>query len=387
MSMAERVAWLLERMEARRASEKARPPTSIGGSVVIDPSFFERPAEPAPQPAQTPVAETAYVDAPVAEAAESIPAAEPALAEPEPALAEAEPALAEAEPALAEAEPAFAAPEVGHALAEAPEPALTPEPLPAAEPGPTVASSMAEPVAPAPQEAPAAEAPKPKKATKKAVAAQEPAALGPAQTQMLGYAGEALAPNFAPVPMPPRANKALVAQLEAFLAAKNGFYAFGGALHVFPSVSDAHMDLARWNAPDLWRDGYEKMILKDWIFFAEDAFGVQFFISKDGVCAFDPESGATEKVGDDLEAWAAYVMTDPDFVSGAPLFAQYQERKGAIPLGHRLIPKLFFALGGEFEVSNLAAKDAVEGMRIRAAFAQAGKNAKNAPGDDEDEEE
>lgn len=44
-------------------------------------------------------------------------------------------------------------------------------------------------------------------------------------------------------------------------------------------------------------------------------------------------------------------------------------RHGVLVEGQRLVPKLPFVAGGEFEVDNLYAADAVEGMRARGNLA------------------
>ncbi|MCC5953162.1 MAG: SMI1/KNR4 family protein [Acidimicrobiia bacterium] len=148
----------------------------------------------------------------------------------------------------------------------------------------------------------------------------------------------------------------------------NGFYAFESALHVFPSGTSDRMSLELWNAPDLWRRDYD-VLTAGLVFFAEDVFGGQFALSDDGVGVFDPETGDVEAIAPDLSSWAAVVMGDYDLLTGYPIAHDWQVLHGPLVEGERLVPKLPFVTGGAFEVGNLYASDAVEGMRARAHLA------------------
>src|SRR5689334_16786137 len=77
---------------------------------------------------------------------------------------------------------------------------------------------------------------------------------------------------------------------SALLARRNGFYAFESALHVLPSAAiGSEVGMENWNAGDGWRSCYGGMADAG-LFFAEDVFGGQFCITKDGICTFDPET-------------------------------------------------------------------------------------------------
>jgi hypothetical protein len=68
--------------------------------------------------------------------------------------------------------------------------------------------------------------------------------------------------------------------LYKIITAKNGFYAFESALHVFPAnFVCKEMDLGKWNSLELWRSNYESS-MGGYLFFAEDIFGNQFLSSK-----------------------------------------------------------------------------------------------------------
>ncbi len=155
-------------------------------------------------------------------------------------------------------------------------------------------------------------------------------------------------------------------ELIELLDRKNGFYAFGGALHVLPSqCPTAAMDLERWNSVELWRGDYGE-IVEGLLFFAEDVFGVQFGVSGAGVCKFDPESGEVQRIAQSIEEWAGLILDDSEFETGYPLLEKWTELNGPLPNGKRLLPKTLFILGGEYRVDNLYALDAAAGMRFRA---------------------
>jgi len=156
--------------------------------------------------------------------------------------------------------------------------------------------------------------------------------------------------------------------LIQMLSAKNGFYAFEGALHVFPWVDplslESGLGLQAWNEKGLWRDWYQGLT-DGLFFFAEDAFGGQFAIRGEEIVSFDPESGEIEPLASSLESWANELLQSYERLTGYPLARSWQLVNGPIPVGKRLLPKIPFILGGAYEVSNLYAVDAVQGMRYR----------------------
>ena len=189
--------------------------------------------------------------------------------------------------------------------------------------------------------------------------------------QLLSIASEPLGPatgaGSAPI-LAGRGDRGL--ELLEVLRARNGFYAFFSALHVFPlGKAGSEVDLESWNAEALWRDAYAHLAT-GCLFFAEDIFGGQFCIKNDAVLVFDPETGEQTRSGGTLEEWAQQVLLEHDSLCGTPLAREWQERYGALSPGRRLIPKMPFVLGGEFALENLYAGDPVEGLRFRGALAQ-----------------
>lgn len=157
--------------------------------------------------------------------------------------------------------------------------------------------------------------------------------------------------------------------LREMLARKNGFYAFESALHVFcAGVPVGDRGLEEWNS-DLWQSRYDG-IPPHAVFFAEDIFGAQFCLMNDSISTFDPETGAFESMATSLEEWAGKILDDYEVLTGHPLAHEWQVKNGALPSGHRLVPKIPFVLGGPFSVDNVHLLDAVKGMHYRASIAR-----------------
>lgn len=163
---------------------------------------------------------------------------------------------------------------------------------------------------------------------------------------------------------------ALLPEFEYLYRHKNGFLAFDRSLRVFAADPHVHdLSLSRWNSPRLWRDHYGSLA-DELLFFADDIFGVQFCVKEGEVFSFEPETGALERLADDLEGWGALMLTETDYYTGRPIASAWQEQFGALEPTQRLIPTLLFTLGGEFTLGNLSAKDATLGMKIRGPIAQ-----------------
>ena len=193
--------------------------------------------------------------------------------------------------------------------------------------------------------------------------------------RLVEIAGAALSDG---TPRIPASLLSLVPRLESQLLklywARNGFYAFESALHVFPLTSDAGItDLEKWNSPALWRAEFGSLA-DGALFFAEDVFGGQFCVAGGGVQRFSPETGEREEIAASIEEWAALIMSDSGIQTGWPLAHDWQARFGPLAVGQRLVPKIPFVLGGEYTAQNLHAIDAVAAMRFYADIAKQTRN-------------
>jgi len=165
-------------------------------------------------------------------------------------------------------------------------------------------------------------------------------------------------------------------ELFEMLRIKNGFYAFESALHVFPLSSVNTMSLEEWNAPSLWRGGYQDMA-EGLLFFAEDVFQDQFCLSRGAVLRFKAETGDAAVLAGSVEAWADLILREYSKETGWALASEWQANHGPLAPGKRLIPKIPFFLGGQYSIDNLWAGDAVEGMRFKADLALQARNLPN----------
>ena len=158
--------------------------------------------------------------------------------------------------------------------------------------------------------------------------------------------------------------------LFEMLQAKNGFYAFESALHVFPLTSDPATGLEAWNADSLWRKEYGSLA-DGLLFFAEDILQDQFCLSAghQGIFRFHAETGQTSFLANSLENWADHVLNNYQVEKGWPLAHGWQAKNGPLPRGQRLMPKTPFFLGGEYALENLWAGNALEGMRFKGDLA------------------
>lgn len=158
-------------------------------------------------------------------------------------------------------------------------------------------------------------------------------------------------------------------ELWELLRLRNGFFAFESALRVFPAgPSTSTMPAEQWNALGTWKYEYSGMADGLWCF-AEDIFGVQFAIHGDDVVSFDPETGDVRPVADSIGSWAHLVLMEYKTWTGWVIAHNWQTENGALSTSQRLLPKLPFVLGGSYDLTNLYAGDAVEGMRWRGSLA------------------
>jgi hypothetical protein len=154
-------------------------------------------------------------------------------------------------------------------------------------------------------------------------------------------------------------------ELLALLWKKNGLFVFESALHILHAGNpQAPMpDICTWNESPTWRSAYHGLA-DGGLCFAEDLFGGQFQLSDDCIVKMDPETGNKTRIADNLEGWAQAILDDYEILTGWPLAREWQEQRGPLPLGSRLIPKLPFVLGGAFSVDNLHVVPSVVAMRF-----------------------
>lgn len=150
----------------------------------------------------------------------------------------------------------------------------------------------------------------------------------------------------------------------------NGFIAFEGALLCLPIGIDADIEIMKFNTNRSWKAAYSEGV-QDTLFFAADIFCHLFGLYKGGIVKFNPESGILEKHSSNIEEWASLILSDYDYETGWSLAKNWQLENRLINIGERLLPKVPFSIGGEYEVSNLTDIDLNEAMnQYSKLFAQ-----------------
>lgn len=152
-------------------------------------------------------------------------------------------------------------------------------------------------------------------------------------------------------------------KLKALLEMRNGFIAFESALVVFPTrKSKGVPGILEWNDLNGWRNVYQDVVSPEDLCFAHDLFGGQFVITKSGVIHMDPETGHVMPYADSIEGWAERLLDHYAEDTAWGLGHEWQMIHGSLPPHMRLLPKLPFVLGGEYEVENLIAVECHEAM-------------------------
>lgn len=155
------------------------------------------------------------------------------------------------------------------------------------------------------------------------------------------------------------------------LSIKNGFYAFESALLFRPLSTCGNVQgVIEWNKADSWRAAYGSLV-DGIVFFAEDIFAVQFGVRADGVVSFNPETGALHVIAVSLEEWAGAILGDYEELTGFPLAHEWQSINGGLAPGLRLLPRVPFVLGGEYDSKNLVAISEELAMRKLGGLFQA----------------
>ena len=149
-------------------------------------------------------------------------------------------------------------------------------------------------------------------------------------------------------------------QLSYILKNKNGFYVFESALHFF---SDNEIK----TITNSMKKHYNYENIENCIFFAEDIFGNLFCYNNylKTIFLLDLESGNMEECGSSFEDWSKNILEDYDYLTGYNLAHDWQIKNGSLGKGVRLMPKIPFVLGGEYNINNLQEVQQIEGIRKR----------------------
>lgn len=150
----------------------------------------------------------------------------------------------------------------------------------------------------------------------------------------------------------------------------NGFLAFESALTLYPYDRGIDLNLESWNALSVWKDKYS-FIKKPFICFAQDVFGFQFCLTKDGIEFLDPETGELEYLTSTTSEWFDLILKDYEYLTGFPIAHEWQSNFGkTMNSTMRLTPKVPFVLGGKHDLSNLYVNDVYTIINFRSDLAK-----------------
>jgi len=153
-------------------------------------------------------------------------------------------------------------------------------------------------------------------------------------------------------------------QLKALLSMRNGFFAFESSLVVFPTIDCMGVPgILEWNDLEGWRVFFRDVLASDDLCFAHDLFGIQFVITNSEVVKMNPETGDVKRYAESIEGWAERLLDNYEEDTAWVLAHEWQIKNGMLPPHMRLMPKIPFVLGGEFEVENLVAVECHQAMR------------------------
>lgn len=166
--------------------------------------------------------------------------------------------------------------------------------------------------------------------------------------------------------------------LRAILNSVNGYIQFGGGLHVRGACSEPSWHSLRraWRGPAAFHNLYDS-VSADWLPFAEDCVGDQFFLDGEQVLRLFAETGDVERTDTTLSQFFETVEKDPiEFLSLHPLLS-FQQGNGELEVGKLIHAYPPFCTSEASEGVSLRAVPALELQRFHAELA------KKLPGDGE----
>lgn len=168
-------------------------------------------------------------------------------------------------------------------------------------------------------------------------------------------------------------------ELIELLVKKNGFFAFESALKVLPFAKNRTelVTILDWNKRDKWKNNYSGLKGDELFCFASDIFGEQFAIFESKVVRFNPETANIEPLCDSVDKWAELILSDYDYQTGYAIAHKWQQKFGKLGYEERLIPKIPFVLGGDYEIDNLFKMDTLDSMLYRANISNQLKDIKD----------
>ncbi len=163
----------------------------------------------------------------------------------------------------------------------------------------------------------------------------------------------------------------LPTSLQSLLRSLNGFVQFGGGLHLRGAclTPDWHALRPVWHGSRAFHVLYGN-VQADWVPFAEDCVGDQFFLSNGQVLRLSAETGEVEPLRLKLSEFLHAANAEPvEFLSMEPLLS-FQRDTGALPEGHLLMAYPPFCTNEAKDGVSLKPVPAVELHAFHAELAQ-----------------
>lgn len=159
----------------------------------------------------------------------------------------------------------------------------------------------------------------------------------------------------------------------ALLQWRNGFYAFGGLLHVFGSCgTPPNHSILAWNDRDNgWRRSWGP-VTEGCTFFAQTAFGDQFGYRGGKVVRLKALEGRVDAAEASIDEWLQTVVLDPDFAMDKRLFDACVRVHGPLPHGGHFAPTMPYNPSAPLEPSNMQIVPTRDSMETKAELVRAG---------------
>jgi hypothetical protein len=159
---------------------------------------------------------------------------------------------------------------------------------------------------------------------------------------------------------------------ERLLQRHNGFYAFGGLLHVLGAcAAPPNHALPVWNDASGWRHAWG-YALDGCTFFAQSAFGDQFGYRGGKIIRFRALEGRVDVMHAGLEEWLEAVILDPEFSLDKRLFDACVRALGPLPHGGHFAPLESQSPEAPLDPSRMQVIPTRDSLEIKAAHVKNG---------------
>lgn len=154
-----------------------------------------------------------------------------------------------------------------------------------------------------------------------------------------------------------------------FISSEGFGYYSGGALHFFcPDSSLEYNDGVR-RSHEL-NTLYSGILQEQVTAIGEDLFGNHFVFYSEGIGLVEVETGSITFIARNFNDFLDTLLGDYDFFTGESLARSWLESGNKLAFYERLIPKIPFVAGGQYELANLHNMDYYQALRFYSDFAR-----------------